>query len=53
MAAPCNVAPGSVARGSGIVTLISPGDSTLQRGTWLWDDMSLNLPGDSTLQCGA
>jgi len=25
---------------------------TLQRETWLWDDMSLNSPGSSTLQCG-
>jgi len=24
---------------------------TLQRETWLWDDMSLNSPGGSTLQC--
>ena len=35
----------------GMITLISPGDCTLQRDTWLCDDMSLNLPGDSTLQC--
>jgi len=27
-----------------IVTLISPGDSTLQCGMWLWDDMPLNSP---------
>jgi len=26
------------------VTLISPGDSTLQCGMWLWDDMPLNSP---------
>ena len=25
---------------AGIMTLNSPGDSTLQCGTWLWDDMS-------------
>jgi len=25
-----------------IMTLISPSDCTLQSGTWLWDDMSLN-----------
>ena len=25
---------------------------TLQRDTWLWDDMSLNSSGGSTLQCG-
>jgi len=36
---PCNVACGS-----GIVTVNSPSGSTLQRETWLWDDMSLNLP---------
>ena len=44
---PCNVACGS-----GIMTVNSPSDSTLQRDTWLWDDMSLNSPGGSTLQCG-
>ena len=43
---PCNVA-----HGSGIMTLNSPGGSTLQYGTWLWDDMSLNSPGGSTLHC--
>jgi len=32
VAAPCNVACGS-----GIMTLNSPGGSTLQFGTWLWD----------------
>jgi len=26
------------------MTLISPGDCTLQCGRWLWDDMSLNSP---------
>jgi len=26
--------------------------STLQCGTWLWDDMTLNSPDGSTLQCG-
>jgi len=36
---PCNVACGS-----GIVTVNSPGGSTLQCDTWLWDDMLLNLP---------
>jgi len=30
----------------------SPGGSTLQGGTWLWDDMTLNLADGSTLQCG-
>jgi len=25
--------------------------STLQCGTWLWDDMLFNMPGGSTLQC--
>jgi len=44
--APCNVACGS-----GIVTVNSPNDSTLQCDTWLWDDMPLNSPGGSTLQC--
>ena len=33
-----------------IMTLISPGDCTLQCDTWLWDDMPLNSPGGSTLQ---
>jgi len=55
---------------STIMTLISPGDCTLQcsmwimtvnspsgsrptlqRDTWLWNDMSMNSPGGSTLQC--
>ena len=27
-----------------IMTLISPGDCTLQCDTWLWDDIPLNLP---------
>ena len=27
-----------------IMTLILPGDCTLQCGMWLWDDMPLNLP---------
>jgi len=27
-----------------IMTLISPGDCTLQCGRWLWDDMQLNSP---------
>jgi len=39
VAAPCNVT-----RSSGIMTLNSPGGSTLQCGRWLWDDMPLNLP---------
>jgi len=45
---PCNVACGSR-----IMTVNSPSGSrpTLQRETWLWDDMSLNSPGGSTLQC--
>ena len=34
VAAPCNVT-----RSSGIMTLYSPGGSTLQCGRWLWDDM--------------
>jgi len=34
-----------------IMTLISPGDCTLQCGTWLWNRDS-NSPGGSTLQCG-
>ena len=58
VAAPCNVALGSrmtchwirqvapcdVAHGSGIMTLNSPVDNTLQCDTWLWDDMPMNLP---------
>jgi len=36
---PCNVACGS-----GIVTVNSLSDSTLQCDTWLWDDMPLNSP---------
>ena len=32
------------------MTLISPGDCTLQSGKWLWDDMPLNSPSGSTLQ---
>jgi len=39
VAAPCNVT-----RSSGIMTLNSPGGSTLQCGRWLWDDMPLNSP---------
>jgi len=57
VAAPCNVIRGSgmtchwirqvaahcnVTRSSGIMTLDSPGGSTLQCGRWLWDDMPLN-----------
>jgi len=34
----------NVTLGSGIMTLNSPGGSTLQCGTWLWDDMPLNSP---------
>ena len=37
VAAPCNVT-----RSSGIMTLNSPGGSTLQCGRWLWDHMPLN-----------
>jgi len=59
---PCNVArswhwfrqvtaPSNVACGSGNMTVNSPSGSTLQRDTWLWDDMPLNSPGCSTLQC--
>jgi len=46
---PCNVA-----RGSGIMTVNSASGSrpTLQRDTWLWDDMLLNSSDGSTLQCG-
>ena len=36
---PCNVVCGS-----GIMIVNSPGGSTLQCNTWLWDDMPLNLP---------
>jgi len=39
VAAPCNVACRS-----GIMTVNSPGGSTLQCGRWLWDDMPLNSP---------
>ena len=39
VAASCNVT-----RSSGIMTLNSPGGSTLQGGRWLWDDMPLNSP---------
>jgi len=38
-AAPCNVT-----HSSGIITLNSPGGSTLQCGRWLWDDMPWNPP---------
>jgi len=52
---PCNVArswrwfrqvtaPCNVACTSGIMTLNSPGGSTLQCGRWLWDDMPWNSP---------
>ena len=59
VAAPCNVirgsgmtcywnrpaaAPCNVTRSSGIMTLNSPGGSTLQCGRWLWGDMPLNSP---------
>ena len=30
--------------GSGIMTLNSPGGSTMQCNTWLWDDIPLNTP---------
>ena len=39
VAAPCNVTCSSE-----IMTLNSPGGSTLQCGKWLWDDMPLNSP---------
>jgi len=39
VAAPCNVTCSS-----GIMTLNSPGGSTLQCGRWLWDNMPLNSP---------
>jgi len=39
VAAPCNVT-----RSSGIMTLNSPGGSTLECGRWLWDDMPWNSP---------
>ena len=41
----------NVACGFGIMTVNSLNGSTLQCGTWLWDDMTLNSPGGSTLQC--
>jgi len=52
---PCNVArsrhwfgqvtaPCNVACASGIMTVNSPSGSTLQRDTWLWNDMPLNSP---------
>jgi len=41
----------ALAYGSGIVTVKSPSDSTLQCDTWLWDDMPLTSPSGSTLQC--
>ena len=34
----------NVAFGSGIMTVNSPSDRTLQYNTWLWDDMTLNSP---------
>jgi len=34
----------NVACGSGIVAVNSPSGSTMQRETWLWDDMPLNSP---------
>jgi len=40
VAAPCNVTRSF----GGIITLNSPGGSTLQCGRWLWDDMPLNSP---------
>jgi len=39
VAAPCNVT-----HSTGIMTLNSPGGSTLQCGRWLWDDMPWNSP---------
>jgi len=59
VATPCNVrrgsgmtchrirpveAPCNVTRSSGIMTLNSPGGSTLQYGRWLWDNMPQNSP---------
>jgi len=59
VAAPCNVirdsgmtcrwirpvaAPCNVTHSSGMMTLNSPGGSTLQCGRWLWDDMPWNSP---------
>ena len=38
---PCN---SNVVCGSGIATVNSPSDSTLQCDTWLWDDMPLKSP---------
>jgi len=45
------ITPYNVACGSGIITVNSPSGNSLQRDTWLWDDMPLNSPGGSTLQC--
>ena len=62
VAAPCNVirgsgmtwhwirplaAPCDVTHSSGIMTVNSPGGSTLQCSRWLWNDMPLNLPKPS------
>jgi len=58
---PCNVArswrwfrqvtaPYNVTCGSGIMTLSSPGGSTLQCGRWFWDDMPLNSPKHRILE---
>jgi len=38
------VAPCNVACDSGIMTLNSPGGSTLQCGRWIWDDVPFNSP---------
>jgi len=64
VATPCNVArswhwfrqvtaPCNVVCGSGIMTVnsLSGSRTTLQRDTWLWNDMLMNSPGGSTLQC--
>jgi len=37
--------------GSGKMAVNSPSGSTLQRDTWLWENMLLNSPGGSTMQC--
>jgi len=49
-----NLTPRNAACGSWIMTVNSPSGSrpTLQRDTWLGDDMPLNSPGGRTLQCG-
>jgi len=46
------LSPSNVAHDSGVMSLNSPGGSTLHCDTWLWDDTLLNSPGGNTLQCG-